>query len=69
MISRRNIINLRKRRIILVDHNEATQAVEGFEQAEIQMCIRDRPSTAALRPGSVSAWRGECWSGWSGCGA
>ena len=35
MISRRNIINLRKRRIILVDHNEATQAVEGFDQAEI----------------------------------
>ena len=32
MISRRNIINLRKRRIILVDHNEATQAVEGFDQ-------------------------------------
>ena len=30
-----NIINLRKRRIILVDHNEATQAVEGFDQAEI----------------------------------
>ena len=35
MISRRNIINLRKRRIILVDHNEATQAVEGFDQAAI----------------------------------
>ena len=35
MISRRNIIALRKRRIILVDHNEATQAVEGFDQAEI----------------------------------
>ena len=35
MISRRNIINLQKRRIILVDHNEATQAVEGFDQAEI----------------------------------
>ncbi len=35
MVSRRNIIALRKRRIILVDHNEATQAVEGFEQAEI----------------------------------
>ena len=35
MVSRRNIINLRKRRIILVDHNEATQAVEGFDQAEI----------------------------------
>ena len=35
MVSRRNIITLRKRRIILVDHNEATQAVEGFDQAEI----------------------------------
>ena len=35
MVSRRNIIALRKRRIILVDHNEATHAVEGFDQAEI----------------------------------
>ena len=35
MVSRRNVIALRKRRIILVDHNEATQAVEGFDQAQI----------------------------------
>ena len=35
MLSRRNILSLQKRRIILVDHNEATQAVEGFEQSEI----------------------------------
>ena len=35
MVSRRNVIALRKRRISLVDHNEATQAVEGFDQAEI----------------------------------
>ena len=35
MVSRRNVIALRKRRIILVDHNEATKAVEGFDQAEI----------------------------------
>ena len=35
MVSRRNVIALRKRRIILVDHTEATQAVEGFDQAEI----------------------------------
>ena len=35
MVSRRNVIALRKRRIILVDHNEATQAVEGFDLAEI----------------------------------
>ena len=35
MVSRRNIIALRKRRIILVAHNAATPAVEGFDQAEI----------------------------------
>ncbi|MCH3972427.1 MAG: putative manganese-dependent inorganic diphosphatase [Oscillospiraceae bacterium] len=35
MLSRRNIINLRKPRVILVDHNEATQAVEGYDKAEI----------------------------------
>ena len=35
MVSRRNVIALRKRRIILVDHNEATQGGEGFDQAEI----------------------------------
>ncbi len=35
MLSRRNVINMRKRQMILVDHNEKTQAVEGYEQAEI----------------------------------
>lgn len=35
MLSRRNIINLSKRKMILVDHNEATQAVEGYDRAEI----------------------------------
>ena len=35
MVSRRNVINLEKRRIILVDHNEETQAVEGYDKAEI----------------------------------
>ncbi len=35
MLSRRNVINMRKRQMILVDHNEKTQAVEGHEQAEI----------------------------------
>jgi len=42
MVSRRNVIALRKRRIILVDHNEATQAVEGFDQAEILEIIDHR---------------------------
>ena len=35
MLSRRNIINMRKRQVILVDHNETTQAVEGFDKADI----------------------------------
>ena len=35
MISRRNIINASKKRIILVDHNEKAQAVDGIENAKI----------------------------------
>lgn len=35
MISRRNLINLRKKQLILVDHNEASQAVDGIEDAQI----------------------------------
>ena len=35
MLSRRNILSLQKRKVILVDHNEATQAVEGVDQSDI----------------------------------
>ena len=35
MISRRNLLNAMKKKIILVDHNEKTQAVEGLENAKI----------------------------------
>ena len=35
MISRRDLLDLDKKRMILVDHNEKTQAVDGFEEAEI----------------------------------
>ncbi len=35
MISRRNLINLRKKQLILVDHNEESQTVDGIEYAEI----------------------------------
>ena len=35
MISRRNFLNLRRKQVILVDHNERTQAVEGIEEADI----------------------------------
>ena len=35
MISRRNLLNMAKKKIILVDHNEKSQAVDGIENAEI----------------------------------
>ena len=35
MISRRNLLAVRKRAVILVDHNERGQAVENIEDAEI----------------------------------
>lgn len=35
MISRRNLLNLKRKRLILVDHNESSQAVDGIEFAEI----------------------------------
>jgi len=35
LVSRRNFLNLHRRQVILVDHNERTQAVDGLEQAEV----------------------------------
>ena len=35
MISRRSLLGARKKKLILVDHNELTQAVDGMEEAEI----------------------------------
>lgn len=35
MISRRNLINAKKKQVILVDHNEESQAVDGIEFADI----------------------------------
>lgn len=35
MVSRRNLLGARSKRVILVDHNERTQAVKGVETAEI----------------------------------
>ena len=35
MISRRNLMNLRKKSLILVDHNELSQTVDGIEFADI----------------------------------
>ncbi len=35
VISRRNVLNLKRKQLVLVDHNEKTQCVDGFEDAEI----------------------------------
>ncbi len=35
MFSRRNLLNPEKKRVILVDHNEKNQAVDGIDEAEI----------------------------------
>lgn len=35
MFSRRNLLNARKKQVILVDHNERSQAVDGIDEAEI----------------------------------
>lgn len=35
MISRRNLLNMKKKQLILVDHNEKTQAVDGIGGADI----------------------------------
>lgn len=34
-ISRRRLLNCRKKQVILVDHNEKNQAVDGIEQADV----------------------------------
>lgn len=39
MISRRNLLVARKKKLIMVDHNELGQAVEGIEEADIQEVI------------------------------
>lgn len=35
MISRRNLLNMERKQVILVDHNEKAQAVDGIDDAEI----------------------------------
>lgn len=39
MVSRRNFLGAEKKKLILVDHNEKTQAVQGLEAAEIREII------------------------------
>ena len=34
LISKRNLLNFKRKKLILVDHNERTQCVDGYEEAE-----------------------------------
>ena len=56
LISRRNFLNLRRKQVILVDHNERTQAVDGLEQAEILEII-DHHRIGSLETGSPVYFR------------
>jgi len=38
-VSRRNFLNIRKKKVILVDHNEKSQAVDNIQEAEIMEII------------------------------
>ena len=39
VVSRRNMLNLHKKQLILVDHNEKSQAAEGIDEAEVMEII------------------------------
>ena len=56
MVSRRNLMNMQKKQVILVDHNEKSQAVDGIGEAEILEII-DTTDWGALRlhPRYISA--------------
>ncbi len=58
VISRRNLLNMHRKRVILVDHNEKTQAVEGLEDAEILEVI-DHHRIGTLETSSPVFFRNE----------
>ena len=58
VISKRNLINLKRRQLILVDHNEKTQCVDGFEDAEILEII-DHHRIGTLETGGPVYFRNQ----------
>ena len=57
-ISRRRILEFNKKQVILVDHNEVSQAVEGLEECEI-MEIIDHHRLADIQTGAPIYFRNE----------
>ena len=58
VISRRNLLNMHRKRVILVDHNEKSQAVDGLDEAEILEII-DHHRIGALETGGPVYFRNE----------
>ena len=53
MLSRRNVMNLHKKQLILVDHNEKSQAAEGLADAEVLEIIDHHRISALETDGPV----------------
>ncbi len=53
VVSRRNLMNLHKKQLVLVDHNEKTQAAEGLEEAEVLEIIDHHRLNAPETDGPV----------------
>ncbi|MDE6591125.1 MAG: putative manganese-dependent inorganic diphosphatase, partial [Oscillospiraceae bacterium] len=53
VVSRRNLMNLHKKQLILVDHNEKSQAAEGLEEAEVLEIIDHHRINALETDGPV----------------
>lgn len=58
MISRRNLLNMQKKRVVLVDHNEKQQAVHGIENADI-LGIIDHHKIGSLETTSPVMFRNQ----------
>ena len=58
VISRRNLLNVHRKQVIMVDHNERGQAVDGLEQAEILEII-DHHRLADIQTGNPIYFRNE----------
>ncbi len=58
VISKRNLLNLKRKQLILVDHNEKTQCVEGYEDADILEII-DHHRIGTLETGGPVYFRSQ----------
>ena len=60
MISRRNLLGMKRKQVILVDHNERAQAVEGIDNTEIVEII-DHHRLAAIETVQPVYFRNQPW--------